>query len=136
MEKEQEEKFNLEAPAINNYVNMILQDMKNYQFYSSNRYNSAITSRLNSTLLALVTLLKDMPPKGQEYMIQQGPALKGFNVNNLFKEINGLGFEGAYQELDDVYRVAIGWLWPNLLEIHFNNAQPRSKEIARIGVQS
>lgn len=132
MAQTQEEKFSLDAPAINNYLNMILQDMKNYQYLSSNR--NMIGSRFFNALLALRQLLLDMPPKGQQYMIEKVPYLQGIDAEKIFQILNRQTLSEVYTTLDGIYRIAIEWLWPNLFEIHFNNAQPRSKETAKIGV--
>jgi hypothetical protein len=77
-ENKEPEKFDLDLPAINNYVNLILQDMRDYQFLSSHRYEPG--SRFHNAILALVRLLNDLPPKGQSFMVQQIPGLKGFDA--------------------------------------------------------
>ncbi len=114
--------FDLEAPAINNYVNMILNDMKNYQALSAQRFERGAS--FYRVLLALKTLIMDMPPKGKEYMKQQVPEFDFQNIETVSQELNNLGLEKAYEAMDTVFDVVNSWLWPNLLELHLNNAKP------------
>ena len=125
------ESFNLDAPAINNYVNLILQDMKNYQYTSDQRYKPG--SKFFDALLALRHLFLDMPPKGKIYMISEVPELKGFNTDTIYQELNRYTLAEVYEVLDAIFNKAIDWLWPNLLELQLGTAKPRSKDIPHIG---
>lgn len=128
------DKFNLDLPAQNNYINMILQDMKNYQYISDQRHERGIRWYIQG-LLAIKHLYADMPPKGKDFILKEVLNREEFDTLKLYKEIAGkCGEEEAWELLDEIYNRAIGWLWPNLLEMHIYNIQPRVKQTAKIGV--
>jgi hypothetical protein len=117
----QNQEFNLDAPAVNNYLNILLRYIKFYQDCTIDRSFSAAVNVLRSLILTL-------PPKGQEALKDEIELFRKYDSNTSI--IRDFG------QLDKIFQKTMIWLYPNLLELHFNNAQPRSKETARIGVQS
>ena len=57
--RESEENFNLDAPALTNYLNMILQDLKNLNSWLS--LENTREASIHQTIRALRALLLDMP---------------------------------------------------------------------------
>ena len=125
------ESFNLDAPAINNYVNLILQDMKNYQYVSDQRYKPG--SKFFDAILALRHLLLDMPPKGKVYIISEVPELEGFNIDTIYQDLNRHTLAEIYEVLDAIFNKALDWLWPNLLELHMNTGKPAYETEGHLG---
>jgi len=111
--------YNLEASAINTYTNTILWYMKEYQLAARYRNN------FNATIMALKTLLDAMPPKAQLFLETEITTIRNYEVNTeLLKD---------WTDLDLIFRKAMGWLWPNLLEFHFNTAKPAYTAAAHLG---
>lgn len=115
-------KFNLEAPAQNNYANLILLDMRNYQHISSQRYNYG--ARFSDALMALRQLISDLPPKGKQHIFEKYPNWQGLNCEKLYGELNGLGLDKTYSQMDEIFNFAMEWLWPNVLELQINTGKP------------
>lgn len=114
MTEQNNETFNLEAPAINNYINLILQDMRTYQEWVSRKYDRGVAS-IHRTVLSLKRLISDMPPKGQDFIKEKIPELQ--SLDDILKIED-------YEATDAVYQIALSWLWPNLLELQLNTAKP------------
>ena len=126
-----DEKFNLDAPAINNYANMLLQDIKNYQYTSDSRYDKGVW--ITTGIHALKHLISDMPPKGEQFIKETCKEFDVLSVNSIYFYLQKhWDEEGQWEKLDEVFNKAKAWLWPNVFELNFNLAKPRSKEEAKI----
>lgn len=112
----EKESFDLNGNARNNYVNLILNDMKVYNFWRMQQYN--VNGSILRTMLALNVLLGDMPPEGQKFMRADMAKV-------------GNGNQCSYEELQLIYQKAMGWLWENLLQETFK-AKPLSSEKAHL----
>ena len=107
-------KFDLEAPPTTNYLNTLLLYMKNYQLASQHQDDFFFAIR------SLSALIIALPPRGREYMRE---ALT--RIQRYYKNVDAIS---SYTELDAIFARVMDWAWPNLFEVHFNIAKPRSKE--------
>jgi hypothetical protein len=113
-----EEKFSLNADPRSNYVNLILNDMKDFNLQAKLQTDFIITVR------ALRALLVDLPPSGQEYMKQE------LEETMLFEEdVNRIR---DYTTAIKIYQKAISWVWPNMLQEYFQ-AKPRNPKPTTLG---
>ena len=110
--------FDLEAPAINSYLNIILRYLKLYQDCSINRQFSAAYRALKSIILCL-------PPKGQEIL--------KLELEKLIIHEQDTNAISSFEQLDEMFQKVMAWLYPNLLEFHFNNAKPLNRNKPHIG---
>jgi len=114
-----EEKFSLNGDPRLNYINLILNDMKNFNNWYSQQRNIFQTGR------ALRVLLLDLPPAGQEYMKTE--------KNDLVEwEHSKLVLVGGYQAIGQAYQKAIAWIWPNILQDFFK-AKPKNPQPTTLG---
>lgn len=116
---EQKEKFSLNADARNNYVNLLLNDMKNFNFFFAMQRDCLATSR------ALRALLLDMPPEGQACMKQEISDLMEWDHSEILR---------SYQKIGLAYQKAVEWLWRNILQDTFK-AKPISSAKAHMGAE-
>ena len=112
-----EEKFSLNADPRNNYVNLILNDMRTFEAWYSDQHNGYMTGR------ALRALLLDLPPAGQQYMKTELDDLVEWEHSKLMR---------SYSNLGNAYKKAMSWIWPNLLQEYFQ-AKPRNPQPTTIG---
>ena len=113
-----EEKFSLNADPRNNYVNLILNEMKDFNFYAKTQRNIIATVR------TLRSLLFNLPPSGQQYMRAEIAKTLAFEDN--LDEIPN--YEAALK----IYQKAIEWIWPNILQEYFQ-AKPRNPQPPTLG---
>jgi hypothetical protein len=113
-----EETFSINGDPRNNYVNLILNDMKNFNFYNQNRM-------FPEAVKALGILLSDLPPTGQEYMKQE---------IELIYEFDGKSTSAipTWEKASRMYQKAISWVWPNMLQEYFQ-AKPRNPQPTTLG---
>ena len=88
-----------------NYVNLILYDMKVYNFWRMHQYDP--NGSVHRTTLALDVILGDMPPHGQAYMKEDMQKIRN-------------GKESSYADLQAIYEKAMGWLWKHFLSAIYN----------------
>jgi len=112
-----EEKFSLNADPKNNYVNLLLNDIKNFNFWKENR-------KFHETIRALIILLLDLPPAGQEYMKQE--------VELMYAYENNVSLIRYWLDINHIYQKAMTWIWPNLLQEYFQ-AKPRNPQPMTLG---
>jgi hypothetical protein len=113
-----EEKFSLDGNPKNNYVNIILNDMKNYNFYKQN-------GMFHQAVKAVAILLSDLPPIGQDYMKEEIELCYKF-------ESKSTGAIPTWEKANRMYQKVIGWVWPNMLQEYFN-AKPRNPKPTTLG---
>ena len=113
-----EEKFSLNADPRNNYINLILNDMKIFDYLYSLQANIFATAR------ALRALLLDLPPKGQEYMREE--------LADLVQNWEHSKFWESYELIGSAYQKAVAWIWPNMLQEYFQ-AKPRNPQPETLG---
>lgn len=112
-----EEKFDLNGDPRNNYVNLILNDMKNFNYWMQQRHAFAAPR-------ALRALVFDLPPAGQE-------ALKDV-VEKIIKWDRDISVFGTDRLLLENYQKVMQWVWPNILEAHVG-AKPRNPQPTTLG---
>jgi hypothetical protein len=112
-----EETFSLNGDPRQNYVNLILNDMKNYNFWKENR-------KFTESVRALDILLLDLPPAGQEYLKGEIDVIFAFEKN-----VNSIS---TWAELNRMYQKTMGWVWPNILQEYFT-AKPRNPQPMTLG---
>jgi hypothetical protein len=113
-----EEAFSLNGDPRNNYINLILNDMKIFNAWYSSQKNTFETAR------ALRALLLDLPPPGQEYMKDE--------LYDLVQNWEHSKFWQSYKEMGTAYQKAIAWIWPNMLQEYFS-AKPRNPQPTTLG---
>jgi hypothetical protein len=111
------EKFSLNGDPRVNYVNLILNDMKVFNYWFSAFSNIFQTGR------ALRALILDLPPDGQEFMKAERDDLVEWQRSSLVHD---------YTRLGKAYEKAMTWIWPNLLQAYFN-AKPRNPQPTTLG---
>ena len=128
-----EENFDLDDPCTNNYANMILTDMKNYNYWASRRYDKGVW--ITHGITALNTLIKDMMIKGKDFMCKAYPELKTFGVQEIYyylhKQSRDEGIQ--WETLDNIYNKALEWIYPNVLELHINVGKPAYSAEGHLG---
>jgi hypothetical protein len=119
-----QEDFTLDAPATNNYANMILMDMRNYKYWADRRYDMGVHIQHGET--ALNHLISDIVPKGKEFMRKAYPTMKNFGVLEIdtYLQRSCKSTEQDWEFLDNIYDKALEWLYPNILELHINVGKP------------
>ena len=129
----EEQTFNLDTPCTNVYANMILQDMKNYKYWASRRYDHGIW--ISHGVTALNTLHDDMTPKGKEFMAQSYPELKTFGAREIYFYLHKKSSDEdiQWEILDVIYNKALEWLYPNILELHINVGKPAYSAEGHLG---
>jgi hypothetical protein len=115
--QEQTEKFSLDGDPRRNYINLILNDMKNFNFFYAMQRDCLSTAR------ALRALLLDMPPEGQKCMKAEIDDLVEWRNSKIINSYSGMGA---------IYQKAMDWLWTNILQDTFR-AKPLSTAKAHMG---
>lgn len=123
--------FDLDAPATNNYANMILQEIKTYNNVAKQRYHPGY---LNDGISALKNVFNIMPPKGKEYILNELKTQKFIDIETYHK-IDKTGTDNAWDTLDGYLDKMMNWIWPNILEIHINTGKPAYTTQAHLGNQ-
>ena len=128
-----DESFSLDAPATNNYANMILNDMKNYKYWADRRYERGIW--ITHGITALNHLISDIIPKGKEFIHQAYPALTNFGVHEIYYYLHKQNSDEdqQWEILDAIYTKALEWLYPNILELHINVGKPAYSAEGHLG---
>jgi hypothetical protein len=111
------EKFSLDASPKNNYVNLILNDVKNFDYWKEN-------NEFHPAIRALNTLLLDLPPHGQEYMKQEIQLIFAFEKN--------VSVISHWADVNRIYQKTMTWIWPNLLQEYFQ-AKPKNPQPTMLG---
>ena len=111
------EKFSLDADPRNNYVNMILNDMKNFDYWIQR----------NDDLYAgyaFRTLVFDLPPSGQKYLKDVMEKVVRWSIDT--------SVLGSCEVLLENYQKVMAWVWPNILQ-EYALAKPRNPQPTTLG---
>ena len=112
-----EEKFSLNADPKNNYVNLILNDIRNFNFMKQN-------DDWWGAMKALGILLLDLPPAGQEYMKPE--------INLMYQFEKNADAIRYWEDAHRIFQKVMTWVWPNILQEYFS-AKPRNPQPMTLG---
>jgi hypothetical protein len=113
-----EDKFSLDADPRNNYVNLILNEMKDFNHQAKTQWDIAVAVH------TLRSLLLNLPPSGQECLKEEIAKTINYEYN--------VGLIPNYDVALKIYQKAMAWIWPNILQEYFN-AKPRNPQPTTLG---
>jgi len=112
-----EEKFSLNGDPRNNYVNLILNDIKNFNFLKQNE-------EWWGAMNALGILLLDLPPSGQDYL--------KLEIDLMYKFEKDADVIRYWEDANRIFQKVMTWIWPNMLQEYFS-VKPRNPQPTTLG---